>query len=169
MGAPGILTGAGSTIRTNVISGTTQIPDVSRLRVYKDEYTGYAVTSGKFNGLTNWYAAGGPRALDLLGQVVIFQYVGTNSLEVLFTIKGNKFGSYFGGSLATGRLTGGLDLLVGAQTYPEDKYDEGKVFVYEYKMVCILLANSLFFLFFCFIYFFLFFIISIFFVSIPSI
>ncbi|XP_031328215.1 integrin alpha-PS4-like [Photinus pyralis] len=106
-------------------------------------YFGYSVSSGRFVRKYSdlWFIAGSPRAADLYGMVLLFEFPQYEDSDLIVHKKfiGEQFGSYFGGSvlgIATsdlGAQMGIFDLLVGAPTYTTDTWDEGCVYFYKNK------------------------------------
>ena len=101
------------------------------------------MTSGQyFNKGETWYVGGSPRALKLLGQVVLFQFPFSTMGSLVeyaaspssIQCRQPQFGSYFGSVLLSANVNRdslGLDeLFVGAPFYDTDVPDQGAVFVF---------------------------------------
>ncbi|KAK5648517.1 hypothetical protein RI129_003409 [Pyrocoelia pectoralis] len=100
-------------------------------------YFGYSISSGRFARKYRdlWYIAGSPRAADLHGMVLLFEFPLYDDSDLIVHRKliGDQFGSYFGGSVlgVDTSDSGVVDLLVGAPTYVIDTWDEGCVIFYK--------------------------------------
>ncbi|XP_022814805.1 integrin alpha-PS3-like [Spodoptera litura] len=150
LGAPGLLQWTGGVISLSFFPNdtgtyTNKLPTMNpyfTMDLGPDEYFGYSVDSGIFDGRGEvMYVAGAPRYNIASGQVIIFVPPTEElvSLTIKAKIRGPQTGSYFGASVCCTDLNGdGFDdLLVGAPTYVKDDgglpYDQGAVFVYLSK------------------------------------
>ncbi|KAK4884565.1 hypothetical protein RN001_000836 [Aquatica leii] len=163
LGAPGLLGWRGSVLRTKYSDSTflppqqklqdgrlkrqaesnVRIPNPVYISSLKDDnyYFGYSVSSGRFmlKYTDLWYISGSPRAEDLYGMVLLFEYPTYDDSDLILhkKIVGEQLGSYFGGSVLGVSTTGSktriaiADLLVGAPSYVIDTWDEGCVYFYK--------------------------------------
>ncbi|KAF2904031.1 hypothetical protein ILUMI_02128 [Ignelater luminosus] len=96
---------------------------------------GYAVTSGYFfNKNELLYASGGPRSKTCIGQILLFKFSEKNdqALDVKDIKLGDQHGEYFGAALTAGDINqdGYDDLIVGAPFYTNQRYSEGRIFIF---------------------------------------
>ncbi|KAL1513058.1 hypothetical protein ABEB36_002536 [Hypothenemus hampei] len=156
VGAPGVYSFLGTVFRIKNI----HLPQgnwsytVFKPQGHYDEYSGYAITSGRFywnsglhyvTALPRGFSIGSRKILNnaLYGSVVIFRFTSSKigpkfPLETLARIKqdifGTQIGEYFGASLAVGDLNSdGLDdLIVGApfRCNDHDGFNHGSVYVF---------------------------------------
>lgn len=111
-------------------------------RLEPNDYFGYSVHSGIFfNDGKLLYVSGAPRAAQMQGKVLIFDFLHSgkdSQLKIHLELNGTQLGEYFGASVLAVDLTGDgkSELLVGAPQHslrPEmaDRTgDEGKVYFY---------------------------------------
>ncbi|KAK7863750.1 hypothetical protein R5R35_011153 [Gryllus longicercus] len=107
-----------------------------------DSYFGYAVTAGKFQPSdvsSVLFVGSAPRADDLRGKVLIFNYknlsedIGLSTINIKKELSGEKTGEYFGASLAAADVNNdGIDeLFVGSPLYSTPgSGDDGKVYLF---------------------------------------
>ncbi|KAF2884232.1 hypothetical protein ILUMI_21924 [Ignelater luminosus] len=144
LGAPGVLSWKGTVAKYQLdvrpgSFGRMIVPNPVYMTSIKDEnsYFGYALSYGTFDLRYPmvWYVAGAPRAEELTGLVIIFEYGQDedSDLNVHKQFLGEQMGSYFGSALLSVDMTGNeaSDLLVGAPTYFIEKWDEGCVYYYK--------------------------------------
>ncbi|XP_017777538.1 PREDICTED: integrin alpha-PS4-like [Nicrophorus vespilloides] len=103
-----------------------EIPQLKKFHIY--EYRGYAVALVNVGKI--YAVLGAPRANRLRGQFEVISHK-----TIVQTELGSSPGSYFGSVFCVLDINGdGVDeLLVGAPTFKEKFYDQGKVFVYFYE------------------------------------
>jgi len=120
--------------------------------------SGFSLSSGYFVNTTNTkntnqqYVTGVPRADDLLGKVLIFQFPNekNGTMDILIELVGTQVGAYFGSSIAVVDINGDGydDLIIGAPRHSVEQSkwgiakksldsrreggygDEGAVFIY---------------------------------------
>lgn len=96
-------------------------------------FSGYAVTAGAyFNSQNIWYASSAPRSENMYGKVIVFTFPNERNqpLFIKTTLRGQQYGEYFGGALASCDVNNDRrhELIVGA---PQSKdMDEGRVYIF---------------------------------------
>jgi len=132
MGTIGVKQFRGGLVSYNIYEKRTSFsPNVS---VGRDDYMGYAVSSGHFlsqNSLE--FVGGAPRGNSVQGKVLMFSMDDKSAIQVTSEVpppQGITIGSYFGSTLCVVDLNDDKfsDLLVGAPR--AFNRDEGRVFVY---------------------------------------
>ncbi|XP_065573133.1 integrin alpha-PS4-like isoform X2 [Artemia franciscana] len=148
LGAPGIDNWSGGLVKATFIQGKS--PSVKILgKGSGTSYLGYSVVSGNFRqpGET-LYVVGAPRSEQAIGKILFVKEGGFRpiprkyykEISPVFSLKGERVGHYYGATLLAVDLDNdGLDeLLVGAPLYSiasrGSSYDEGKVYVYSYRL-----------------------------------
>lgn len=102
-----------------------------------------------------WFASGAPRAENIYGKVIIFQYPNDKNkpLTVKKTVSGEQPGEYFGAALTSCDLNGdGKDeLIVGAPQWAKD-IDEGRIYVFTTSHNVCRICSRMYYLNFFFMY-----------------
>ncbi|XP_030621745.1 integrin alpha-11-like [Chanos chanos] len=96
-------------------------------------YLGYTVTSVVSASSGQLYVAGAPR-FNHTGKVIIFTLKNTGELTILYSLKGQQIGSYYGSEIAALDIDGdGVtdNLLVAAPMFFNGGWEKGKVYIYR--------------------------------------
>ncbi|KFQ16878.1 Integrin alpha-4, partial [Merops nubicus] len=139
MGAPGSYYWTGSVFVYNTTANTIHGYTDSNNQVKFGSYLGYSVGAGHFLTSASIEVIGGAPQQEQTGKAYIFST--ENQINILFELRGKKFGSYFGAAVCAVDLNsdGLSDLLVGAPMQSTIR-EEGRVYVYmnsgsEAKMI----------------------------------
>lgn len=146
IGAPGIYDGKGS-IFTMGANEKNRIAAPTISRYIRVPYTGYAVTSGKFDKHSSktYFVASAPRIQYLNGEVHLLEMKDNmenfqsytkyfkSRLSLRYNFTAEQFGDYFGYALLADDFNGDghLDLAVSAPLYSDHEiYDLGAVYIF---------------------------------------
>ncbi|XP_075974365.1 integrin alpha-PS3-like isoform X2 [Anticarsia gemmatalis] len=146
-GAPGMLgwTGGFLSYRYKPLDGSTNLSPIVNTYytrdLHPDDYFGYSVETGIFDGSGKMHYVGGAPRSEGRGMVLVYEpstYF-WQSLKIKAKLMGPQYGSYFGATLCCADINedGIHDLLVGAPTYTSKgglSYDEGAVYVFMTRM-----------------------------------